>query len=274
MTRYKNTRLTNRIEICFKNKLNVLSFQSIMFILQTLNQRIGFKYYIELTRSFSTIILFLLPLCILTGQNQEPERFFQVSGIITDERNFALSNVGVISMKLRRGTLSEKTGIYSITSTMGDTIFFRALGFKRKFVILPSDFEGRHFSLDVTLSQDTIPIENVVVMPWKSYSEFIKEMTTPTPVAPEIENMNRNIASVSDAVENTRGVRISPEAGYRYAMQQTFDQTAVRNQYPVNNLLNPFAWAKFIQGLKSGLFKNQPTDKPVKVKKKKNKDKK
>lgn len=227
-----------------------------------------------MARPLYTILLFLLPLCIVAGQKQEQERFFQVSGIITDEENNALSDVGVISLKLRRGTLSEKTGIYSITSTPGDTIFFRALGFKKRSLVLPRDFEGRHFSLDVKLELDTIPIENVVVMPWKTYSDFIKEMTKPTPVDPEIENMNRNIASVSDAVANTRGVRISPEAGYRYAMQQNFDQTALRNQYPVNNLLNPFAWAKFIQGLKSGLFKNQQTDKPAKAKKKKNKDKK
>jgi hypothetical protein len=209
----------------------------------------------------------------LTGQNQEFERFFQVSGIISDEKNHALPNVGVISFKLRRGTLSEKTGIYSITSTPGDTIFFRALGFKKKFIILPVDYEGRHFNLDISLVMDTIPIENVVVMPWKSYSEFIKDMTAPSPLPPEIENMNKNIASVADAVANTKGVRITPEAGYRYAMQQTFDQVALRSQYPVNNLLNPFAWAKFINGLKTGLFKNQPTDKPAKVKKKKNKNK-
>lgn len=227
-----------------------------------------------MTRSICTIILLLLPLCIINGQYQESERFFQVSGIITDEENKALSNVGVISLKLRRGTLSEKTGIYSITSTPGDTIFFRALGFKKQLIILPQDFEGRRFKLDVSLSTDTIPIENVVVMPWKSYSEFIKDMTAPSPVAPEIENMNKNIASVADAVSNTRGVKISPEAGYRYAMQQTFDQTAVRNQYPVNNLLNPFAWAKFINGVKNGLFKNEPTVKPAKTKTKTKKKKK
>ena len=142
----------------------------------------------------------------MTAQNQDTERFFQVSGIITDEENNALSNVGVISLKLRRGTLSEKTGIYSITSTPGDTIFFRALGFKKKLVILPGDFEGRNFNLDISLSLDTIPIENVVVMPWKSYSEFIKDMSTPSPLGPEIENMNRNIASIADAVSNTKGM--------------------------------------------------------------------
>ncbi len=215
-----------------------------------------------------------MPLCIATGQNQEKERFFQVSGIITDEESRAMPNVGVVSLKLRRGTLSEKTGIYSITSTPGDTIFFRALGFKKKLIILPGDFEGRHFSLDVSLTLDTIPIENVVVVPWKTYSDFIKVMSEPLPVDPEIENMNKNLASVAEAVSNTRGVRITPEAGYRYAMQQNFNMIATRNQYPVNNLLNPFAWAKFISGVKNGLFKNQQTDKPARVKAKKQKRKK
>jgi hypothetical protein len=213
-----------------------------------------------------------MPFFFLSGQIQERERFFQVSGLITDGENKPLTNVGVISLMLKRGTLSEKTGIYSITSTPGDTIFFRALGFKKKFIIMPVDFEGRRYNLDVVLSTDTIPIENVVVMPWKSYSEFIKDMTTPSPVSPEIENMNKNIASVKAAVSSDVGVRISPEAGYRYAMQQNFNNLATRGQYPVNNLLNPFAWAKFINGMKNGLLRNQHIDKPAKLKgKKKNK---
>lgn len=224
-------------------------------------------------RSAYTIFFFLLPLCILTGQNQEPERFFQVSGIITDEDKNTLSNVGVVSLKLRRGALSGKNGIYSITSTPGDTIFFRALGFKRKLLIMPSDFEGRHFNLDITLSLDTIPIENVVVMPWKNYSDFIRDMTEPSPVSPEIEYMNKNIESVAEAVSSLKGVKITPEAGYRYAMQQNFNMTATRNQYPVNNLLNPFAWAKFISGIKEGLFKNQDSVKPARTKTKNRKKK-
>ena len=196
----------------------------------------------------------------------EKERFFQVTGLITDEDNRALINVGVISLKLKRGTLSEKTGIYSITSSPGDTIFFRALGFKKKFVILPDNYEGRHLNLDVVLTTDTIPIENVVVLPWKSYSEFIKDMTKPAPVSTEIENMNINIASIKSAVSNLDGVRITPEAGYRYAMEQNFSMMATKNQYPVNNLLNPFAWAKFINGMKNGLLRNQHVDKPSKAK--------
>jgi hypothetical protein len=46
---------------------------------------------------------------------------------------------------------------------------------------------------------------------------------------------------------------------------------ATRNQFPVSNLLNPFAWAKFINGIKGGLFKNDNAKKPARVKKSKKK---
>jgi len=228
-----------------------------------------------LKRSLHIIFFLALPLCLLNVQAQETERFFQVSGIIADEDNNPLSNVGVVSIKLKRGTISERTGIYSITSTPGDTIFFRALGFKMKLVVLADDYSDRHFSLDVKLSIDTIPIDNVVVLPWKSYSEFIKDMSTPSPLGPEIENMNRNIASIEEAISTTVDVKITPEAGYRYAMQQQFRNNITRGQYPINNLLNPFAWSKFINGLQNGLFRNQDTpEKPARVKAKKQKKKK
>ena len=100
-------------------------------------------------------------------------------------------------------------------------------------------------------------------MPWKSYNDFLKDMTKEKPVDPIIENMNDNLASIYVAISNQSNVRISPEAGYRYAMNQNFNALATKNQYPVNNLLNPFAWAKFINGVKHGLFKNKKYNKPT-----------
>lgn len=200
------------------------------------------------------------------GQTNERERFIQVSGIIADESYKPVSGVAVISKKLKRGAISERSGIYSITSTPGDTIYFRALGFKRYHTIIPVSFEERHCNVDIILEIDTIPIEEVTILPWKSYNDFIKDITKEKPADPLIENMNDNLASIYVAISNQTGVRISPEAGYRYAMEQNFSAMATRNQYPVNNLLNPFAWAKFINGVKNGLFKNQKFNKPVNAK--------
>ncbi|MCX6326664.1 MAG: carboxypeptidase-like regulatory domain-containing protein [Bacteroidia bacterium] len=219
-----------------------------------------------MNRLIYTIAFFILTFLDVYGQTNERERFVQVSGIITDESYKAVPGVAVISKKLRRGTISERTGIYSITSTPGDTIFFRALGFKRYHTIIPVSYEERHCNVDIALEIDTIPIEEITILPWKSYNDFIKDITKEKPVDPIIENMNDNIASIYIALANQTGVRISPEAGYRYAMEQNFSALTTKNQYPVNNLLNPFAWAKFINGIKNGLFKNQKFNKPVNAK--------
>jgi hypothetical protein len=219
-----------------------------------------------LNRFFYTTVFLILIISTIHGQTNEKERFIQVSGIITDEFYKAVPGVTVVSKKLKRGTISERSGIYSITSTPGDTIFFRALGFKRYHTIIPESYEERHCEVDIALEIDTIQIKEVTIMPWKNYTEFIKDVTREHPVDPIIENMNDNIASIYVAIANQTNVQISPEAGFRYAMEQNFSAMSTKNQYPVNNLLNPFAWAKFISGIKNGLFKNQKFNKPVNAK--------
>jgi hypothetical protein len=175
--------------------------------------------------------------------------------------------VAVVSKNLRRGVLSEPSGIYSIISMPGDTVFFRALGYKRYHTVIPLDYTGRFATADIRLEFDTINIEGVNIIPWNTYDEFIKDITQEKPVDPIMENMNYNLASIYVALQNEVGVRISPEASYMSAMANNFRGLSMRNQYPVNNLLNPIAWAKFVQGLKSGdLFRNQSVARPREAK--------
>jgi hypothetical protein len=219
-----------------------------------------------LNKLIFTFAIFLLSYLSLKGQTTETERFVQVSGIITDESYTPVPGVAVISRKLHKGAVSEGTGIYSITSIPGDTIFFRALGYKRYHTIIPLDYAEKHCKVDILLDIDTISIAEVSIFPWKNYNDFIKDMTKVQPIDPLIENMNDNIASIYVAIANQTNAQISGASGYRYAMEQNFSAMATRNQYPVNNLLNPFAWAKFIGGIKNGMFKNQKFNKPVPAK--------
>jgi len=219
-----------------------------------------------LNRLIYTVILLILSNFLLHSQTNGPEKFLQLSGIITDELYRPVPGVAVISKKLHRGTISERSGIYSITTTPGDTVLFRALGFKRYHTVIPKSYEERHCMVDIVLEPDTIAIEGVTILPWKNYSEFIKEMTKEQPVDPIIEYMNENLASIYVAVTNQTGVRITPETGYRYAMEQNFSSMATRNMYPVNNLLNPFAWTKFLSEVKKGLLKNHTYTKPQQAK--------
>lgn len=219
-----------------------------------------------MNKLFYITVLFILSASACFSQTIENERYVQVSGIITDESFKPVPGVAVVSRKLKKGTLSERSGIYSITSIPGDTIFFRALGFKRYHTIIPETFKQSHCEVDIVLDIDTIQISEVNIMPWKNYSEFLKDITKARAVDPIIENMNDNIASIYVAIANQGNYKISPEAGYRTSMEQNFGAMAIRGQYPINNLLNPFAWAKLIKGIKNGLFKNQKFTKPEKAK--------
>jgi hypothetical protein len=228
-----------------------------------------------LNRVIYTIIFVSVSFLSVHGQTTERQSLIQVSGLIVDEAYKPVSGVAVISRKLKRGTISERSGIYSIPSTPGDTIFFRALGYKRYHTIIPTSFEGKQCNVDIILDIDTITIQEVTILPWKTYNDFLKDMTREKPVDPIIENMNDNLASIYVAMSNQVGVRVTPEAGYRYAMDQNFNAMATHEQYPVNKLIKPYAWEKFVDGLKNGLFKNQKFNKPTesKVRKKSKKQK-
>lgn len=219
-----------------------------------------------MNRFIYTTAFLIVSILTLNGQTDETRKYIQVSGLIVDASYLPVPGVAVISHKLHKSTVSERTGIYSITSTPGDTIFFRALGFKRYHTIIPVGYEEKNCKVDIVLDIDTISISEVTIFPWKTYNEFIKDMAKERPIDPIIENMNDNIASIYVAIANETNAKISGATGFRYAMEQNFTALSTRNQYPVNNLLNPFAWAKFISGVKNGLFKNQKFNKPVNAK--------
>jgi len=210
---------------------------------------------------------------IVRGQVADKERIIQITGIISDEESSPVPGVSVVSHKLRRGTISELSGIYNLISLPGDTIWFSALGYKPSMFLVPSDSNSRQYTKDVVLLNDTIVIKDVVILPWKNYEEFKRDVLAEKNIKPEIINMYENLASIQQSISNTYNYTVSPEAGYRMAMQQNANALYTKGQYPANNLLNPFAWAKFFSEVKHGLLKNQKTTqattKKAKIKKKK-----
>ena len=226
-----------------------------------------------MNRLFYIVILIVLPLVITNGQVADKERLIQVTGIISDEESNPVPGVSIISHKLKRGTISELSGIYNVISIPGDTIWFSALGYKNTKIIVPKELDSRQFTKDIVLLNDTIVINDVIILPWKSYEEFKRAVLAEKPMKQEIINMYENLASIQKSISNTPSYSITPEAGYRMAMQQNANAVMTRGQYPSNNLLNPFAWAKFFSGIKHGLLKNQKSNQPAsaraKVRKKK-----
>ena len=209
-----------------------------------------------MNKLYYIILILGLPIISIDCQVVEKELFIQVDGLVVNNDGVPLPNVNIISFEMARGTTTERNGVYSIVSTPGDTLLYSAIGYKKSLVKLPSQLEGARFTNDVVLEEDTIRIDNVVILPWKTYDEFMKAVIAYDITTVETKNMNVNIAMIRRSINNIN-ITVSPEAGYRYAMRQNYAALQTKNAYPVNNLLNPFAWAKLIKGIKSGMFKSE-----------------
>ena len=217
-----------------------------------------------MNRLISIIILILFSIPALS-QDIYPSRYVQVNGLVFDNESMPVKYVNIISKGLRTGTNTDERGIFSIISYPGDTLIFSSIGYQPTFARIPPGVDSPVFTIDVSMNIDTINIGSVLVLPWKTYEDFkraVVEYVSPKEI--EMKNMEKNLALIERQI--SEDLDITPEAGYRYAMQQESERIMTKNQSPVNNLFNPFAWAKFINGLKNGLLKNK------KSKKKKDRD--
>jgi hypothetical protein len=59
---------------------------------------------------------------ITNGQITDRERVIQVTGIITGEDSIPVPGVSVISHKLRKGTISEISGVFNVISMPGGLV--------------------------------------------------------------------------------------------------------------------------------------------------------
>lgn len=192
---------------------------------------------------------------LLLPAQQEARKLVQIDGIVTDETNYPLRYVNIISKSLSRGTTTGENGIFSIIGAWGDTLIFTSVGFKPAVIKLPDRIPSAAYSIDVVMEADTFNIGPVLVLPWKTYEDFKRAVVEYVPAEEELrENMERNMEIIENQIY--ADITTSPEAGYRYAMQRETENVMTRNQTPVNNLLNPFAWARFFDGIKNGLFRN------------------
>lgn len=204
------------------------------------------------------IVIIILTVLSLPAISQDisPLRYVQVHGLVFDNESMPVKYVNIISKGMRTGTETDERGIFSIISYPGDTLIFSSIGYQPAFIRIPPGIDDPVYTVDITMDIDTINIGSVLVLPWRTYEEFKRAVVDyVSPMEVEINNMERNLALIESQINED--MKISPSAGHRYVMQQEAERIMTRNQTPVNNLFNPFAWAKFIEGLKNGLLRNK-----------------
>ena len=202
------------------------------------------------------LIFTALSSTLLTESLFSQNSFIQFSGVVVSQDSLKpVPYCSIIDKATKRGTTSDYFGYFSFVANKGDTIEFSSIGYKKSSFIIPDTLSTDKYSLIQVMFQDTILLKTAVVYPWPSKEQFAKAF-----VETEIPNddYKRAMKNLSRSQLNER-MKFTPMDGglnFKWQQQQIQSKLYYAGQYPPNNLLNPIAWAKFIEAWKRGDFKN------------------
>ena len=208
-----------------------------------------------------TSLSFMLLACWTAtwGQTQSnTPQVVQVSGlVVTGDSLSPLPYCTVFRSRDRRGTTTDIRGFFSLPTLAGDTVEFSSLGYISQQVVIPGGGELGRVNLVQPLGRDTVNMADAFVYPWPTRERFKQEFLAlglpnkgldpawdspidPIDIYDRLTEVGRDGQSTSTSVLSAQ----AKQAGYA-------------GQAPPVNLLNPVAWAQFIQALKSGDLKRQ-----------------
>jgi hypothetical protein len=165
---------------------------------------------------------------VALGQETDKTQYIKIEGVTLDESGSIVPQAGIYSFKLQRGAASNSQGIFSILSTPGDTVLFTLSGYKPTLLTVPPELSAGSYTTDVHIVRDTLTIEEVIVLPIKTYMVFKNVITQAKPMSPETENMNFNVALVRQQLWFNLGA--TPGEGYRFTMQQMANECYTKGQ--------------------------------------------
>jgi len=206
-------------------------------------------------------LIILLICCIQLSNAQTDKKVIQFSGVVVNGDSLQPVPYTNISLKgSNHGTMSDYFGFFSVVAETYDTIVFSSLGFRRSQYIIPGDLKENHYSIIQMLQKDTILLRETVIFPWPTKEQFEIAFVNLQVPDDDLERARKNL-SQDKIISISSTMPMDASMNYKNSTQQFNTKLYNAGQIPMNNLLNPIAWAKFVQAWKNGDFKRKSTDK-------------
>jgi hypothetical protein len=193
----------------------------------------------------------------LNANSQKEGKLVQLSGVVVSSDSLQeMPYAGVYNKTIRRGTIADIYGFFSIVVSPGDTIMFRYYGHKPSSYIVPDTLSDTRYSIIHMMTVDTIQLSEVVIYPWPSKEAFAQAFVEMNPYEDAMLRAQKQLSGQSLA-QMASLVPSDASLSFGNVMNQKNTQLYTMGQSPVNNLLNPFAWATFLQKWRSGELRRQ-----------------
>jgi hypothetical protein len=219
------------------------------------------KGTLSLMKHFVQYLSVVLLLCFAqhaAAQMQvKKDTVVQLYGVVmTADSLQAIPGASVIVEDKGRGTITNNQGVFSIVVLKGDKVRFSVVGFKDKVIDIPDNIPGNQYSVIQLMVTDTAYLPATIIKARPSRAQFERDFVNTDIPADQLEIARQNTN------EATRRILLATlPADGREAVNMQFRQQAVKYSYmgqqPPINLLNPMAWADFIQAWKRGDFRRK-----------------
>jgi len=209
------------------------------------------------------LLLFILLATLLSYKSQAQfelikDSVVQLYGLVMTADS--LKGIPAVSVVVKakgqnRGTITNDQGVFSIAVMKGDMVEFTSIGYKPKVIEIPKTLEGNQYSVLQLLVNDTVYLPMTIIKPRPTREQFERDF-----VNTKIPDDNLEIArkNNNDATRRILARTLPRDAGEatNYALKQNAQKYYSAGQTPPIGLLNPLAWAQFIQAWKRGDFKS------------------
>lgn len=201
------------------------------------------------------VLLLLLPGPLRSQYSDST--FVQFSGVVvTDDSLRPLPFVSISVEGSYRGTLTDLGGFFSIAARRNETLIFSSLGYKTVVYHVPDTLSKDRYTLIQVMRADTLYLDETFIYPWPTYEQFKSAFVKAEIPDDEMERARKNIEEIEARVVY-QFMPMDGAMNYRNVVQRYTDKLYYAGQMPPNNLLNPFAWARFVKAWKEGKFKTK-----------------
>ena len=179
----------------------------------------------------------------------------QFSGVIYNvDSNVVVPYVSVSNRSDRNKTFAANyQGYFSFVAHEGDTIVFSAVGYRREALVIPKNLPEKKYTVIVKMKQEVKNLPAVTIYPWASMDEFNREFMALKFADDDLEIAKKNVQRSSLLAMSKSLPRDAQELNtINFQNNHVALSNRVINQRGANPLLNPFAWASFINQIMQG----------------------
>jgi hypothetical protein len=181
----------------------------------------------------------------------------QLYGVVmTADSLQGIPSCSVIVEGKGRGTITSYDGVFSIAVLKGDRIRFSSVGFKDRTIDIPKNLTENQYSVIQLLVSDTAYLPATILKPRPSREQFERDFVNNKAPDDLLETARKN----TDEAQRRLLLNSLPADGreaVNYQLRQQSTKAYYSGQLPPMNILNPAAWADFIQAWKRGDFKKK-----------------